>query len=271
MSFKLQEELINFLLDSNEEEENKMILVTFWVHINVFPEDFQAARRNAKIQARRNEFETSFFDLDFEKEVTKNLRVEMIKGSFNVKKNGETIWFPEEVTVTFLEKKPEEKVDIVKQYLPLLLFPKIGFRIPNHLFRCLTEKYEATCEVFCNPIEVKEKDHVFLFPWDETFDSGLGGKCSIINPPHVPALIDELNDVIEKSMARKGTCIFVFLPDDDLTSINDMIDASKLMLKREHILLLVFVRTNACRNDYLHDTRCLHFVRVSKVSLESIK
>jgi hypothetical protein len=239
MAFKLQEELITFLLDPNEEEENKMILVTFWVHINTFPNDVEAARRNGKIQSRRNEFKTTFFDLDFEKEVTRKLEVEMIKGSFNVKKDGRTIWFPEEMAVSFLEKQPKEKVEIVKQYLPLLLFPKIGFKISDYLFRCLIKEYEATCEVFCNPLEVKLNDHHFLFPWEDKFD--LGGKCSIVNPPHVSAFIDELKDVILEERKEKGTCLFVFLPDDDLSSINDLISEANLMLKRDDILLLIFV------------------------------
>jgi hypothetical protein len=250
MSCQLQEEIFDILLSSDPPHTNgdKKIVVSFWVHINIFPGDFQAARRNAKIQSMRNDFQTNLFDLDFEKEVTRKLSIEMIKGSINVKKDGKEIWFPDELSSSFLEYKTEKKVEIVKLYLPLFLFPEIGFKIPDQLFRCMTENYKATIECFCNPLEVKLKEYYFLFSdgnggfFDEdgNVEEKLGGKCSIINPPHVPALIDELWGYLRESFEKEETCFFIFLSDQDLTSINDMIEESTLMLKKDDILLLIF-------------------------------
>src|ERR1700733_6288550 len=146
MSYQLQEEIFDILSsDPPHTNGDKKIVVSFWVHINIFPGDFQAARRNAKIQSKRNDFQTNLFDLDFEKEVTRNLSIEMIKSSINVKKDGIEIWFPDELSSSFLLRyKAKKKVEIVKLYLPLFLFPEIGFKVPDQLFRCMTENYKAT-------------------------------------------------------------------------------------------------------------------------------
>jgi len=92
------------------------------------------------------------------------------------------------------------------------------------------------------------EEHYFLFSEDDdgffdedvNLEEKLGGKCSIINPPHVAALIDELWGYLRESFEKEGTCFFIFLPDQDLTSINDMIEESTLMLKKDDILLLIF-------------------------------
>jgi hypothetical protein len=245
MAYKLQEELIASLLDSNIDQEDKNILVSFWIHINVFPDDFKAARRNAKIQCRENEFETGIFDLDFSKETVKNLEIEQNNKKINVFRNKVSIFDPKVISSSFLERTSEGKVELIKQYLPLALVDRIGFTIPDNVYRCLINKYGASLEVFSNPINPRLKDNIFLFDWTEDGNIGLGGKCSIINPPHnVHTIIDGLNEQIEKALEKKGTCIFLFLPDIDLTSINHIIDECQLMIKKDEIILLVFF------NDY---------------------